>query len=162
MNNFNVNEKFDELRPLIRANKFDEFNIICKSYKPEQLFAVMIYIGRDGSTLMHYLGISDAPYHLFEFIINSISHHGQILNIQNMGGCLPLHIASWYSSSVDVVSLLYNTYPQAADVKDEWGETPLDRAKKHNNTNGKDAIVTFLTNVSKYNTIDTCVMIHVS
>jgi hypothetical protein len=46
-------------------------------------------------------------------------------------GDLPLHLATYKNASEDVIKILFQTFPKAATITNNFGKTPLDYAHSH-------------------------------
>lgn len=53
----------------------------------------------------------------------------EVTSMMDKDGNLPLHLATYYNTSIDVIDALYQVYPSAAIVKDSDGKLPVHYAR---------------------------------
>ncbi len=49
----------------------------------------------------------------------------ETVSMKDSGGNLPLHLATYYNSSYELIELLYHAYPSGALVRDGEGNLPV-------------------------------------
>lgn len=77
------------------------------------------------ATSLHILVGAKAPLALVERIINLAPDS---LKVQDEEGRLPLHYASKYGASPNVINLLVDSFPEGINIRDNAGNCPLNYA----------------------------------
>lgn len=60
-------------------------------------------------------------------------------------GMLPLHLVGEFHDDLEIINLIFNAHPEAMDVRDEDGDTPMDKARETEEyEEGNVVVVNFL------------------
>ena len=112
-----------------------------------------------GLYLIHLALRSMAPLPIVAILLDTTrgGHPLSVTTPESATGMLPLHLACWYGAPPSVVDLILMHHPSAIDVKDEFGKTPMDYAKKQTGKSRAE-VIAVLNRAEKYETIAT--MIH--
>ena len=112
-----------------------------------------------GLYLIHLALRSMAPLSIVATLLDTTrgGHPLSVTTPESATGMLPLHLACWYGAPPSVVDLILMHHPSAIDVKDEFGKTPMDYAKKQTGKSRTD-VIAVLNRAERYETIAT--MIH--
>ena len=112
-----------------------------------------------GLYLLHLALRSMAPLPIVAILLDTTrgGHPLSVTTPESATGMFPLHLACWYGAPLSVVDLILMHHPSAIDVKDEFGKTPMDYAKKQTGKSRKE-VIAVLNRAEAYQTIAT--MIH--
>jgi len=147
-------ESWNELRELINECKTNAalFNTAVCNQGDEYM--------DNGRTLLHILLEKKPPA---DVISTLIRYSPNAIEIKNKCGELPIHTASRYGASVEVLNLSLQAYPAGLAVKDNFGSLPLHNLCKFGSSpEAVDLLINVYPGAVRVSDLENCLPIHLA